>query len=50
MMRLEGLDDVLNDAALTGRVSRMSVKQATIKQARPLLLSEVRRLEMFMTK
>ena len=49
-MRLEGLDDVLNDAALTGRVSRMSVKQTTIKRARPLLLNEVRRLEMFMTE
>ena len=40
--------DILNDPQLAGKVKRMAVNKPEVKQARPLLCSEVKRLERFM--
>lgn len=49
VMRMEGFEDVLDDPILSGRASRMSALQKTVKQARPLSVDEVKKLECFLT-
>ena len=48
VMRLPGLDDIIDDPVLSGRVRRMDAARDTIKQNRPLKLSEVKFIEEFM--
>lgn len=48
VMRLPGLDDIIDDPVLSGRVRRMDAARDTIKQSRPLKLSEVKFIEEFM--
>ena len=40
--------DILHDPQLAGKVKRMAVNKPEVKQARPLLCTEVKRLEQFM--
>jgi hypothetical protein len=48
VMRLPGLDDIIDDPVLSGRVRRMDAARDTIKQSCPLKLSEVKFIEEFM--
>ena len=48
VMRLPGLEDIIDDPVLSGRVRRMDAARDTIKQSRPLKLSEVKFIEEFM--
>ena len=47
-MKLEGLDRILDDPILNGRVKRLDAARETVKQGRPLTCTEVQRLENFM--
>ena len=48
VMRLPGLDDIIDDPVLSGRVRRLDAARDTIRQSRPLKLSEVKFIEEFM--
>ena len=47
-MKLAGLDRILDDPILNGRVKRLDAARETVKQGRPLTCTEVQRLENFM--
>ncbi|CAL1134654.1 unnamed protein product [Cladocopium goreaui] len=48
VMRLPELDEIIDDPVLTGRVRRLDAARDTVKQSRPLLLSEVKFIEEFL--
>ena len=48
VMRLPDLDEVIEDPVLSGRVRRMDAARDTVKQSRPLTLTEVKFIEEFM--
>ena len=48
VMRLPELDEIIDDPVLSGRVRRLDAARDTVKQSRPLLLSEVKFIEEFL--
>eukprot|EP00438_Fugacium_kawagutii_P018543 Skav204348 [mRNA] locus=scaffold3936:105494:108589:+ [translate_table: standard] len=48
--KLDGLDPILDNPILSGRVQRMDAARDTVKQGRPLTCDEVRHLENFLSE